>query len=93
VAAHASRALELGVRPEHLELVADAGGPRAEVRLVEMAGSESYVHLDVEGTDLVARVPSDRRPRTGESAAVRVQPGTAHVFDAGTGEALRPDAP
>jgi multiple sugar transport system ATP-binding protein len=87
---HPAAELELGVRPEHLELVADGGGPRAAVRVVEMAGSESYVHLDVEGTDLVARVPSEQRPRTGDAVAVQMLAGTAHVFDARTGEALRP---
>jgi ABC-type sugar transport system ATPase subunit len=86
------QALELGVRPEHLDITGEEAGPRARVRVVEMAGSESFVHLDVEGTDLVARVPSERRPAPGDTVAARVQPGMAHVFDAESGGALRPDA-
>jgi ABC-type sugar transport system ATPase subunit len=86
------RPLELGVRPEHLELAADGGGGPVTVRVVEMAGSESYVFLRADGVDLVARVPSERRPGAGESVRVRARPEAVHVFDAETGLALRSKA-
>ena len=54
---------EVGVRPEHLRL--GEGDVEGEVVLVEPAGSEAYVHLDVAGSRVVARVA----PRTFRSPA------------------------
>ncbi len=44
-------AVVIGVRPEHVELVAASTGMPAIVKLVEMLGSETLVHLDVDGLD------------------------------------------
>jgi multiple sugar transport system ATP-binding protein len=83
------RLLELGVRPEHLDVVHEGDAPPATVRVVEMAGSESYVFLDAVGADLVARVPSERRPAVGDTVRLRTHANATHVFDAETGEAIR----
>ena len=78
------RALELGVRPEHLRLGGD--GAAGRVTLVEPVGSEAYAHVDVEGTPLVVRVAAEERPAVGDVVRVAVVPGRLHLFDAATGE-------
>jgi len=78
------RPVEVGIRPERVRL--GGNGEDAEVRLVEPAGSEAYVHLDLRGTTVVARVPSDRRPRAGDKVRVELNRRDFHVFDAETGE-------
>jgi multiple sugar transport system ATP-binding protein len=81
------RELEVGIRPEHVALVAD--GAPAVVELVETAGNETFLHLDAGGQRLVARAGPDQRPAVGSTVAVGVSvPGRVHVFDAESGEAL-----
>ena len=71
----------LGVRPEHVRLVAD--GVPARVDLVEAAGSDAYVHLD---RGLVARVAADSRPAEGAEVGVAFGRDAARLFDEATGE-------
>jgi ABC-type sugar transport system ATPase subunit len=83
-----SRQLELGIRPEHVEVANEGEGPCAEVEVVEVAGSEAFIHLRAEGHPVVARVPADRRPDPG--AVVRLGAASAHLylFDAESGERI-----
>ena len=75
---------ELGVRPEHVRLGPD--GISATVGLVETVGSDAYLHLDLAGTRIVARVDADRRYAVGDTVRVAVRPADVHRFDAATGE-------
>jgi ABC-type sugar transport system ATPase subunit len=70
---------EVGVRPEHLRL--GEGDVQGEVVLVEPAGSEAYVHLDVAGSRLVARVSPEELPEPGSRLRVAIRPGDVHRFD------------
>ncbi len=81
------REIEVGVRPEHVH-VTKSRGTRAEVQVLEVAGSETFLHLVAEGDTLIARVPSHRRPETGETVRVSADVGHAYFFDAATGEGL-----
>jgi len=72
----------LGVRPEHVRLGGD--GAPARVELVEVAGSDAYVHLD---RGLVARVAAEDRPAEGDDVRVAVRAADAHFFDV-SGERL-----
>jgi multiple sugar transport system ATP-binding protein len=78
------RPVEVGVRPEHVRIGSD--GAAAEVRLVEPAGSEAFVHVQVFGTPVVARVPSNERPGAGDTIRVDLDRRQFHVFDAVSGE-------
>jgi ABC-type sugar transport system ATPase subunit len=71
----------LGVRPEHVRL--DGEGVSARVGLVEVAGSDAYLHLD---SGLVVRVDADQRPAEGAEVRVTVRREDAHLFDARSGE-------
>jgi multiple sugar transport system ATP-binding protein len=71
----------LGVRPEHIRI--GAHGLRTRVDLVEVAGSDAYVHLD---RGLVARVPAHLRPAEGANVGAAFERGATHLFDEATGE-------
>ncbi|HSI39415.1 MAG TPA: ABC transporter ATP-binding protein [Xanthobacteraceae bacterium] len=82
-------AYTLGVRAHHLGVTqpgtaAPAGLIRlgAAVRVAEITGSESYVHMDI-GTDrLVALVPGVRRMEPGTPVEVLIDPRHVLLFDA-----------
>jgi multiple sugar transport system ATP-binding protein len=71
----------LGIRPEQVGV--GTSGVRARVDLVEVHGSDAYVHLD---SGLVARVAAHGRPREGEEVFVSFRREDAHLFDTETGE-------
>ena len=71
----------LGVRPEHVRIGSD--GVRARVELVEVAGSDAYVHLD---RGIVARVSDHPWPVEGAGVGAGFDRAAAHLFDEATGE-------
>jgi ABC-type sugar transport system ATPase subunit len=73
--------LVLGVRPEHVRFVPD--GVPARVELVEVAGSDAFLHLD---RGLIAKVSADARPAEGDDVAIAIDRSTAHLFDEDSGE-------
>jgi ABC-type sugar transport system ATPase subunit len=80
--------VEVGVRPEHVHVGEGDEGAPAEVQVVEMAGNETYLHLQADGSPLVARVGADVRPEVGSTVRVRANGAYAYLFDAETGKTL-----
>jgi multiple sugar transport system ATP-binding protein len=80
--------LELGVRPEHLRVSLDGAGVAAEVQVVEVAGSETFLHLAAGGQRLIARVGVGLRPRVGAQIQMEIPSHRAYLFDADTGTTL-----
>jgi multiple sugar transport system ATP-binding protein len=83
----------LGVRPQHMEVVADGpsgeGSLRAEVGVVEPMGNEQIVYLTLPGGGrVVAVAPVQPRMIPGEKVSIRVRPEGLHVFDAQTGKRI-----
>jgi len=85
----------LGVRPEDIELTADADGPhefRTAVDVVEPMGDENTVYLefaDVEdGKTFVATISGMRNVEGGQTVVARFPEDAIHLFDRATGEAL-----
>jgi ABC-type sugar transport system ATPase subunit len=80
--------IRLGVRPEHLTLVApDQGVAVADVRVVEPLGAETLIRMDAGGQALVARAPGIPDWRPGDRVGVKMDPKHLHLFDA-AGERL-----
>jgi glycerol transport system ATP-binding protein len=76
----------IGLRAHDLALDrpgADAVPLAATVRVAEVTGSESFVHLDVGGLDWVALAPGVRRPEPSDALTVWVDRRHVLVFDAG----------
>jgi len=85
----AGREVILGMRPEHLTLVADGQGFAARVVVTEPTGSEVQV-LAKHGTDDVVAVFRERfMPDPGQVIRLSPDLAHAHVFDAQTGRVLR----
>jgi multiple sugar transport system ATP-binding protein len=80
--------VEVGVRPEHIEVDEGDDGAPAEVQVVEMAGNETYLHLQAGDSPIVARVGAALRPSVGSTVHVRANAAHAYLFDAETGESL-----
>jgi glycerol transport system ATP-binding protein len=74
----------IGIRAHQLSLepLPGAVALQAEVRVSEVTGSESYVHLDVGGLPWVVLAPGVRRPEPGEAATVWLDPQRCLVFGA-----------
>lgn len=80
----------LGIRPEDIQLVAPeaAGASAASVALVELAGPERFVFLDLGGARVIARWPASVRVGAGERVGIRFDPDKVHLFDQETEAAL-----
>ena len=73
----------LGVRPEHVSLVApDQGIGAADVRGVEPLGPDTLVRLDGGGEPLVARLHGIPDLRPGDRVGVKLDRRQQHLFDA-----------
>ena len=77
------REVIFGIRPEHVE-IADSGGLKLEIDVVEELGSEAFVfgRTTVNGRveSLVARVDWRNPPEKGQVVHVRVDEAHAHLF-------------
>jgi len=71
----------IGVRPQHFDL-ADAGPISASIEIVEPLGPETFVHFQLDGQAMVARVPSDKLVRSGDTLRFGVEARRVHCFDA-----------
>ncbi|QUO48229.1 ABC transporter ATP-binding protein [Halorubrum ruber] len=89
--------LVLGIRPEAVELVDEAGDHEFEttVDVVEPMGDENtvYLHFDPDAdpetaSALVATIDGFNRVSEGDTVTARIPEDAIHLFDRSTGEAL-----
>ncbi len=81
----------VGIRPVHIELTQE--GIPARIDVAEMMGSEMHLHLDADGTDIVAVVAThelhpDFDPRRHETVHFRFRPELLQLFSMETEENL-----
>ena len=75
----------LGVRPDHLELLAEGPGLAGRVERLEHVGDAAlaWIRLAAGGATLAVRLsPSGTLPATGARVSLRPLPGRVHAFDA-----------
>ncbi|MFY8115390.1 MAG: ATP-binding cassette domain-containing protein, partial [Rhabdaerophilum sp.] len=79
----------LGIRPEHLELSAEAGALALDltVTAVEAVGAESYIYgaLGGQGPEIIVRIPGRDLPAIGTSLRAIARPENLHFFSRETG--------
>ncbi len=80
----------VGVRPVHMTL--DEGGFTGKIEVSEMMGSELHLHMDVQGADVVAIIPTvgiDLEAHSiGKTVRFSFKPELMHIFDVDTGKNL-----
>jgi multiple sugar transport system ATP-binding protein len=85
--------VSVGIRPEALTLdPGDAGLPAAVrvegvVEVVEVLGAEQYLHLDVGGEPLTAKVPRVQSVKVDQRVRLFADNRDLHLFDQHTGKA------
>ena len=78
----------LGIRPEHIDLVAD-GGWEFVVETVELLGAERLLYGKVNGETVTVRVEEGHAyPKPGETARIQPRHARLHAFDANTGKRM-----
>jgi len=78
------RQITLGVRPEHLQLLAPGStetGIDMTVVLSQLLGAETIVELDYGSGRVFARVDNQRRFETQQQVRISVDPQHIHFFD------------
>lgn len=76
-----SPSLELGIRPEHLEL--DEAGPLAgEIKVLERLGGVTSLFIDIGDSEMVLMADGDVAHRVHDRVRFGFEPGRAHLFDA-----------
>lgn len=78
---------EVGVRPEDF-VISEDGPVKAEFELEEYLGSQSLVHVRVQGQIIRILSPASLGLRTGQSVGLKVAPEKMHFFNAQSGERL-----
>jgi multiple sugar transport system ATP-binding protein len=87
------RDLEIGFRPEDLQLSDDATNGSvvrfpAKVEVVEYLGNQELLHADAEGNEIVALVPSEKEVKVGQNVEFAIPTDKLHLFDPETEESL-----
>lgn len=85
--------VELGIRPEHLEVGAAASkNLLITVTGVEALGSDTFIagELKESGVAVQARLAPQQRWQMGDSLWLTFKPDQVHLFDLETGKAIRP---
>jgi multiple sugar transport system ATP-binding protein len=78
-------AVELGIRPEHVETGGDVA---AAVEMVEPMGSDKLAWLRIGGRPLSMRLPAEAKVVTGSALSLRLPAEKLNLFDAGSGRRL-----
>ncbi len=81
----------IGVRPHDL-IVGAAGAAGLSlsglVTAVEPLGSETLVHLDIAGTEVIATAPGKMVPKVDTTVTASALPGSLYLFSAATEQSL-----
>lgn len=77
----------LGIRPEHIHddemflSLAKDGIVDVDVEVTELMGAETYLYLNLDGTQVTARVDPRTTARQGDSLKVAIDVNKIHLFD------------
>jgi multiple sugar transport system ATP-binding protein len=83
------KATTIGIRPEHIDIVAGKSGWGATILLAENLGSDSFLHVDAgEHGKLVVRAPGEFEGKPGDRISLKPDADRIHRFD-DAGKAIR----
>lgn len=78
----------LGLRPHDFRLVATSSQPAAEIRLIEVTGDVSLLHLTWAGFRLHVQFSGRIDAQSGQRLALEANASAIHLFDARSGQRL-----
>lgn len=84
---YAGKQIVLGVRPEHLEFIKEEG-LMAKVMVTELLGSETYVHIHVQGEIHTIKTNASTHIKSGDIVRVIPDKTKIHLFDPETEKSL-----
>lgn len=76
-----NREVILGIRPENILPSQDKQVMKAKVEVKEMLGSETYLYLNLEGKNIVARVDSNVKADIKQNIPITFDTNKIHLFD------------
>lgn len=82
------RAVDVGVRPEHLSISDDKKGLTAVVNLVEPTGSEAMINCQFGDQEILITVKDRVSLKPGDEIKLKLEPNKQHYFDNDTGIAI-----
>ncbi len=72
----------IGVRPEHIDIVARKGDWQGNILISEHLGSDSFLHVDAGAAGrLVVRAPGEFAGKPGDNISLKPDPARIHRFD------------
>jgi multiple sugar transport system ATP-binding protein len=75
-------AATIGIRPEHVALLAAGGDVQGTIALTEHLGSDSFLHVDAgEAGRLTVRAPGDYMGKPGDAVSLGFDKARIHRFD------------
>jgi multiple sugar transport system ATP-binding protein len=78
--------VELGVRPEHIEV--GANGRELAIEMVEPMGSDLLAWSKLGGAPISLRLPAETPSKAGDRVAVTISPAKVNLFDRTSGRRL-----
>jgi multiple sugar transport system ATP-binding protein len=83
------KAATIGIRPEHIDIVAGKGTWGGTILLAEHLGADCFLHVDAgEQGKLVVRAPGEFEGKPGNKISIKPDAERIHRFD-GDGKAMR----
>ncbi len=86
----AGREVVLGIRPEHLQAATDGAEARVDLKIdySERLGAENLAYGRWGTQSVIARLPNETLPASGQNFSLAVRPRLFHLFDPGDGKRI-----
>ncbi|RTG38848.1 TOBE domain-containing protein, partial [Serratia marcescens] len=81
----AGRPLTLGIRPEHIQLVAQGQGVPLQLQTLELLGADNLAHGQWGGHGVIARLSHETLPAAGSTLYLQLPAQALHFFDTHSG--------
>jgi multiple sugar transport system ATP-binding protein len=72
--------VEVGIRPEDIEICQSATALRGKVEMISNIGSEKYLHVGLGNVSLTVRAPKEAIFQPGQPILLTIDPDRLHIF-------------
>lgn len=91
---YVNKTIKIGIRPEHICELHEVQGKEgfnimdAQVEISEHLGSETYLYLNLQGSNITARVGASTKVKSGNKIKIAIDTKCIHMFDIETEKAI-----